>query len=388
MMKKIMILMVILIATSSSVQAQKNADGLEGLTVEFYKLYNIEELEKYYTSSGLDEAMEYLTIKDYVVALVKGEVKWDFQSIVAQLKEILFKELSISLDLLAQIVFLSIMAAILTNLSSSFGKSQVANIAFYVIYFVLIGLIANSIFASVTLATDTIDSMVVFLKAILPTMFLLLASVGAIVSSSMLSPVILYVVGFIGTVVKSVVYPLIISSAVVTLINHLSAEIKLSNLAKLLKDIALGVLGFLFVLFLGLVSIQGMAVASLDGVTAKTAKYAIDNFIPFVGGFLADSFDTVISASNIIKNGIGGLGLLIITAIIVMPIVKMVVLFLLFRISAAIIQPISDDRIVKCLWDMGSYMFLIMSCIIIVAVMFFIALSVIVLLGDMTIMYR
>jgi len=377
-----------MLLASKVAYAQEEPNVIEDLTGEFYEQYHIEDLESYYQSSGINEVLDYSSIKELVFGLVKGEIKWDIGALLQGVKSLLFKEISLSLNLLAQIIFLSIMAAILNNISSSFGKSQVSNIAFYVIYFVLIGIIANSFYGSITLASSTIDTMVTFLQAILPTMFLLLASVGAIASSSVLSPLVLYIVSFIGTVVNNVVYPLIIASAIVTLINHMSYEIKLSNLAKLLKDAALYILGFLFILFLGLVSIQGIALTTLDGVTAKTAKYAIDNFVPFVGGFLADSMDTIISASNVIKNGVGVVGLLIIIGMIAFPIMKMFVLVILFRLSAAIIQPISDERIVKCLSDMGSYILLIMACVMVIALMFFLTLSIIILLGDMTVMYR
>jgi len=390
MIKKISVLLFIfLLIGSKGIYAQEEESNmLEELTGEFYEQYQIDDLEGYYQNSGVDELLDYSSIKELVFGLVKGEVKWDIEALLQGVKSIFFSEISMSLNLLAQIIFLSMMAAILNNISSSFGKSQVGNIAFYVIYFVLIGLIANSFFSSITLASTTIDNMVTFVKAILPTMFLLLASVGAIASSSVLSPLVLYIVGFIGTVINDVVYPLIIASAIVTLVNHMSSEIKLSNLAKLLKDAALYILGFLFILFLGLVSIQGIALTTLDGVTAKTAKYAIDNFIPFVGGFLADSMDTIISASSVIKNGVGVVGLLIIVGMIAFPIIKMFVLVILFRLSAAIIQPISDERIVKCLSDMGTYILLIMACVMVIALMFFLTLSIIVLLGDMTVMYR
>ncbi|MPW25140.1 stage III sporulation protein AE [Alkalibaculum sp. M08DMB] len=397
MIKKIILIMIFVMFVSSveicasentNENENENPNILENITGEFYEHYNIEELEEYYQESGLEGVISYPSIKDFVFGLVKGEINWDVQAMLDGIKSLLFNELTLTLNLLARIIFLSIMAAILKNISASFGKSQVGDIAFYVVYFVLIGMIANSFFTVVTLASTTIDTMVTFIQAILPTMFILLASVGAIASSSMLSPLVLYIVAFIGTVVNNVVYPLIIGAAVVSLIDHISSEIKLSNLAKLLKDAALYILGFLFVIFLGLVSIQGVAMATLDGLSAKTAKYAIDNFIPFVGGFLADSMDTIISASNIIKNGVGIVGLLIIVGIILFPIIKMFVLVIMFRVAAAIIQPISDERIVKCLSDMSSYILLIMGCVMVIAMMFFLIISIIVLLGDMTVMYR
>lgn len=389
MIKKIIILLfVLLLVGTGGVFASEQSNTLGELTDEIYDKYDIGSLEQIYESAGLEKYLHYTSVKDFISALVKGELEFSLSTILEGVKSIFFQEISLSLGLLAQIIFLSILAAVLNNISSSFGESQVGNIAFYVIYFVLIGLIASSFQSSISLASSTIDEMVSGIQAIIPALILLLASVGAIASSAVLSPVIVYVVTFVGTTINNVIYPLILASAVITLIDHLSKEVKLSNLSKLLKDIALYILGFLFILFLGVISIQGFAMTTLDGVSSKTAKYAIDNFVPFVGGFLADSMDTIVSAASLIKNGVGIIGLLVIVGIIAFPIMKMFVLSLMFKISAAIIQPISDERIVKCLADIGTYIMLILSCLLVVAVMFFLMISIVVLLGDMTVMYR
>ena len=41
-------------------------------------------------------------------------------------------------------------------------------------------------------------------------------------------------------------------------------------------------------------------------------RYSVDNFVPIVGGFAADSIDMVLSCVAVIKNGIGVLGIIII----------------------------------------------------------------------------
>ncbi|MFZ7120627.1 MAG: stage III sporulation protein AE [Eubacteriaceae bacterium] len=389
-MKKIIILLIMFVLLSGTEVycMEDDTSILEDLTNEIYEQYDVQNLEEFYSQGELDEVLNFKTIKEFITGAIKGEVSWDIQSLLNSVKKHLLAEISTTLDLLAKIIFLAVMAAILNNISTSFGNSQVSNIAFYVVYLVLIGMITNSFFTSINLASSTIDSMVTFIKAILPTMFLLLASVGAIASSSILSPLVLYIVSLIGTTINAIVYPLIIASAVVTLINHISIDVKIGNLAKLLKDTALYILGFLFIIFLGVVSIQGITMTTLDGVSVKTAKYAVENFIPFVGGFLADSMDTIISASALIKNAVGVIGLLIIIGIILFPIIKMFVIYIMFRVSAAIIQPISDERIVKCLMDVASYIMLVMACVIIIAFMFFLIITIIIFLGDMTIMYR
>jgi len=44
--------------------------------------------------------------------------------------------------------------------------------------------------------------------------------------------------------------------------------------------------------------------AVVDGVTSKTAKFAIGAFIPVAGKYLADAADAVIGCTLLIKNAV------------------------------------------------------------------------------------
>ena len=78
----------------------------------------------------------------------------------------------------------------------------------------------------------------------------------------------------------------------------------------------------MFTIYLGLVSIQGLYVTNIDNFTVKTAKFAVGNFIPVVGGFVSDSFDIILSSSQLIKNVFGGIGLILLVGICLIPIIK------------------------------------------------------------------
>ena len=83
-------------------------------------------------------------------------------------------------------------------------------------------------------------------------------------------------------------------------------------------------------MYLGLVSIQGLYVTSFDKFTVKTAKFAVGNFIPVVGGFVSDSVDILLSSSQLIKNVFGGVGLVILVGICLIPIIKILSVICIF----------------------------------------------------------
>jgi len=54
-------------------------------------------------------------------------------------------------------------------------------------------------------------------------------------------------------------------------------------------------------LFVGVLSLEGTLSSSVDGITAKTTKAAVSNFIPIVGKILGDAVDTVLRLSPYTK---------------------------------------------------------------------------------------
>lgn len=54
-------------------------------------------------------------------------------------------------------------------------------------------------------------------------------------------------------------------------------------------------------LFVGFLSIEGTLSSSVDGITAKTTKAAVSNFVPIVGKILGDAVDTVLRLCQYFK---------------------------------------------------------------------------------------
>jgi stage III sporulation protein AE len=216
----------------------------------------------------------------------------------------------------------------------------------------------------------------------------LLVSVGGITSSAVFQPIIFGSISLIVTTIKYFILPLVYFSAVLSLLNNLSEGIKVGRLASLLRQVAVGLMGVLLTIFLGVISVQGVASSSIDSATIKTAKFAMDKFVPIVGKFLNDAFDTVVTCSLLIKNGIGIVGLVVLLMICLFPLIKIFSVIAIYRITSALIEPILDNQIVKCLNEMSNSLLIIFSAVISVGVLFFVFITVIMGVGNMTVMLR
>jgi len=223
------------------------------------------------------------------------------------------------------------------------------------------------------------------MTALIPVLLMLVASVGGITEAAVMDPIIIGAINIGARIFVDFIIPLILLSFVLQFVNNLSDEYKISNLTKLLNQIALWCQGIIMTVFIGIITIRGITSKTLDAVTAKTAKYAVDNFIPVVGKCLSDAISTVAGYSLLLKNALSTVGLIILLFIVIYPIIKIVVLALVYKLTAALIEPISDSRLVKTINSAGDSLILIMSCLISVSVMFFIMISIIATAGKVLI---
>ena len=289
---------------------------------------------------------------------------------------------------MGKLLILAIFCAMLQNLHNAFEKDSIGRLAYGICYIFIIIMAVKSFNDAMLIGVNTISKMTGFMQALLPTLLALLAAVGGISSSALFQPMIFTCITLITTFIKVFVMPLILFSAVMSILNNLSESVNISKIASLLKQIAVGALGLVLTGFTGVLAVQGIASVSIDGATIRTAKFAVDNFIPIVGNFLSEAFDAVVSCSLILKNGIGIAGFIILLLICSFPLIKMFSIVLIYKVASALIQPILDNQMVQCLNDMSNAIMILLTCVISVAVMFFMALTVIMGVGNMTVLVR
>jgi stage III sporulation protein AE len=372
-MKKLLIILLFLICLPICVQATEIGKLGEKDQTEISNLYNyITDIKTKY------EIFNDMEPRAFVDQFMKtGENGFSFKNISSYLIKFTFKEVVASMELVGSLLIIAIVCALLNNLQSAFSKESLSNIAYFACYGVMIILITKSFYIGVDLAKNTILNMTDFMAALMPVLMMLLASVGGFTEATLLDPVIMGFATVSSRVYVDILIPIIFMSFVLQFVNNISSDYKISNLTKLLKQIAIWVQGIVMTVFIGVITLRSIAAKTIDQVTIKTAKFAVDNFVPVVGKCLSDAISTVAGYSLLLKNAISGLGLVIILVIVIFPIIKLLIMAFLYKITAALIEPISDRRLVNCINSVGDSIILLMSCVISVSIMFFIMVAII-----------
>ncbi|AOY77064.1 stage III sporulation protein AE [Clostridium formicaceticum] len=390
MKKTVIVTMMMCFLLTSMVWGEQQDLTPEGIIQNQIEKLEIKELQEIMDvmNRDLEEYMPRVDIKQFIMNLIRGEATLSFSDIIKGSTRFLFKEVVANWTLLAQIIVLASICAVLKNLQSAFENEVVGKLAYNVCYLVIISITIKSFMIAIGIGRETIDVMVSFMQVLMPVLLAMLMAIGGITTSAILHPILLGAIGFVGTIIKVTILPLILFSAVLTIVNHLSSKIQVTKLAGLLKQAAVVTLGFILTAFIGIISIQGITASTVDGVTIRTAKFAVDKFIPIVGGFLSEAMDTVIGCSLVLKNAIGAIGLISIFLLCLMPMIKILALVIVYKLCAAVIEPISENGLVDCLNSMSNSLILLFATVSSVAIMFFLTITIIVSTGNITVMMR
>ena len=259
--------------------------------------------------------------------------------------------------------------------------------AYYVQYIMIVALIMTSFTEIITMVRQSVQNLVSFINLLIPILITLMITTGCITSAGMLEPIILFMVTVIGNFIVNVVIPITLVSTALGIISQISSKVQIDKLAKFMKSSTVWVLGVILTLFVGVTSLEGNLSSSVDGVTAKTTKAAVSNFIPVVGKILGDAVDTVMGCSIILKNALGVVGVIVIIGICIVPILKLATLMTMYYLGSALCQPIADEKIIKLLSHMGDTFKLLLAVLCSVSVMLIIGVTLIVKISNSGAMY-
>lgn len=330
---------------------------------------NIEELIKDLTENE-KSIFGDKSFLEKVVLILQGDFSDDFSSIWDMLFALFFDNILALLPLIATIIAVSILGGMIGNLSPSKGNKSISEIVHFVIYGIIILLLSTIIVKMVTLTSDTLISIKNQIIVIFPILLTLLTALGGTVSVSAYQPAMAMLSGFIIEIFTAFVLPLFLISLALNFVSNLSNSVKLDKLISFINSLFKWVIGIIFTIFTGFVSIQGIAAGAVDGLSIKTAKFTIKNSLPLVGSYISDGMFLILASSNLIKNAVGGAGLLLLLATVISPLIQIILFMLALKLMAGIIEPLGDGKIASFISSLSKSLVMLIVMIVCVSFMY------------------
>ena len=280
---------------------------------------------------------ERLDFKEILIGVLSGDITFSVQLLKQLVKEQFSYAFASSRQNLIHILMLAIMTAVFTNFARAFGNGQAADTGFYVMYLLIVALCLNSCQIIMDWVEAGISNLIQFMTVFGPIYFPAVAVAKGSVTAISFYSLTLFLVYLVEMFLEYVVLPAIHIYILVSMLNYLTKESYLSKLAELIKTV--------------LVWIMKTILAGVVGL----------NLVIFASAVL-------------VKNGIGVVGAIICFALCLMPIVQIGAIALLYKLAAALMQPVSDVRIIGCMETVGEGMRLLIRAVFTVGMLFLITI--------------
>ena len=297
---------------------------------------------------GTDE----LSFSELVWKLTTGELELDAELLLDMLQEIFFEELLEQKEILMQLFLLVLVSALLFNLTHLFENGQMTNVTFYMVYLMVFVLLMKSFRGLLGQVESVVGSTTSFMKILTPSYFLAITASNGSLTASAYYQVVLITITLVQSLLLKIGIPGIQMYVVLGIVNYLSQEDFLSKMAELIKTVVIWMTKTVTALVVGLQVIQKMIAPAVDmvkrGFIGKTASA-----IPGLGNVLDSVTEMTIGCAVLVRNCMGVAALVVLVVFGLGPIVQLGVTALLYRLVAAVVQPVSEKRLIQAITVMA-----------------------------------
>lgn len=326
-----------------------------------------------------------IDISELFTKSITGNI--DNSTIINIVFSLLGENIKTALTTIASVMVVVIIHSILKAISENLGNENVSKIAYYIEYILIITLVMTNFSSIITEMKEAVQNLTGFANTLIPLMITLMMTTGNIVSSGMLQPILLLLITFISNFMTNILIPIALVSTALGIISKISDQAQVGKLSKFLHSGMIWILGTVLTLFVSITSLEGGLTASVDGVTAKAAKTAISSVVPVIGSILGDAVNTIVGCSNIIKNAVGMVGIIVIIAICIRPILQLAVLTVTYYLGAALCEPIADEKVVGILEQMGGTFKIFLAVMFALTALLIIGIAIVMKISNSGIMY-
>lgn len=347
-------------------EAAEEADEPQAMAESLLEQYDLREMEEELDRLFPEEKPDF---KETLLDIMSG----DLTVTTELLKELAGKQLTYafqsSRETLVHILVLAVVAAVFTQFGGVFQNRHISEVSFYMVYLLMIALCLDSFRAVIDWASGGIESLTSFMGVFYPVFFLSVTIAKGSVSAAAFYHLVLLLIYLVELFITGVILPLIHVYMMVKILNFLSMEDYLSKFAELIELFVSWSLKTLVAVTAGLGVVQSLISPAIDTVKRSVITRSAEA-VPGVGDAIGGVTEVVLGTAVLVKNAIGMTGAVICFAICLLPLLQTGGVVLMYKLAAAVLQPVSDKRITGCIESVGEGCRLLMRVIFTTGLLF------------------
>ena len=345
------------------------------------KTQNMELLESM-DFADIDQMMEDLfpqermEFADAVRQIMMGNTDVGRDAIKEMLWERILGAWEVNRKSILYLILLAIASAVFIGFSDIFQTRQVSQISFYMIYLLVMGICLASFQAASEWMANGVHTLTGFMKVLYPVYFAAVTVAKGSISSLAFYHLAIILIVVIEELLLHLIVPGIHMYVIIRVMNSLQSEDYLSKFAELLETAIGWGLKTLMGGMIGLNVIQGMLGPAIDTVKRSAVTRGME-MVPGVGDLLGGTAEVALGTAVLIKNSIGIVGMFLCLVLCLAPLLQLAVITLGYKLAAALVQPVSDKRIIECISGVGEGCKMLMNCIFVTGILFLVTVAIV-----------
>lgn len=336
------------VGTQSSDTDELSLDETE-TTEELLKEINLADVQKM-----LDDFMgaDSFSMKEALIKLTRGEQAFSKEAVQEFVYRFFFYQLDQEKEFFVKLILLILLSAVFTSFAEVFENNQIGDISFFVVYLLFFTILMDSFSKMSSSLEKTISWMTEMMKGLAPAYYMTVCAASGAASAVVFYEGVLLMVWGIQWLLLTVLLPASGMYVLLQLVNSLSREEMLGKMAELLNTAVSWGLKSLLAAVVGLQIIRNLVAPVMDSVKRGLLSKAA-GALPGVGNAVNMVTELVVTSAVLVKNCLGVVILVVFVLIGAGPMLHYGILSLLYRLLAAVAQPVSDRRMVRALGTMG-----------------------------------
>lgn len=296
----------------------------------------------------------------------------DYKNIVGKLWQNAF---GIQKETCIQILLLLLLTSFFSNVAGAFKNPQIGEMAFYICYMILFLLVLRQVNQFSGQIESALEGICEFMQALLPAYYLAIAASIGVSTATVFYQMIIGIIYLAQKIILVVMLPAIRFYLLIALVNHLTKDEWLSRMTDLIKTGISWTLKTMLGLLLGMQLIQRLVSPAIDSLK-KTVLGKTAGSIPVLGDIFEGVTEVVLGSAVLVKNCLGVVAILCMILIGLVPLIQLAIHGAGYQIVAAVMQPVSENRLISCVHTMGETILMLLRLLLTVEIMFLLTIAI------------
>lgn len=319
----------------------------------------------------MDELLEEdsFSFKEIVRELMENGQAITGEQALELVEESFWKLFGENRGVFGQVLLLAFAAALMSSFVQAFDREKMGDSCFYMIYLLVFVLLLKEFRDMSGELHGVLTGIVKFMQALAPSYYIVVSAAAGVTTASLFYQIILIAIFCVEYILVTFLFPAVHIYVLLEFINLMTKEAMLSRIGELLRGGILWVQKTLLAVIAGMQIIQSLVAPALDSlkrsVLGRTASV-----IPGIGGAVNALTEIIFASAVLIRNCFGAAALIALVMMGIVPVLKLGMNALVYKLTGALIQPVCDERLVKCFLAMGEGCMLLLKLLFTTQILF------------------